>query len=494
MNEINNINLKELQEIVSELLKEGKTEISVKDLEEIYINKQTHKEQNKSTEKYIDVKKRVRKKIDNATGICIRNGLSREIYSNFTEEFIKIVTNKKTNKIGKIIELQEIEINVDKVNQDLEKIDKIINDIKQKIIEINNIYQHNKTNITIYKKNELPDLRNELNLIISPSSNNIDTSIILTKIKNLSTKLDNILLTFNNLSELSQYKTENYSSYNIIEYNINGIIIKVNINDKTYEISSNKKIIEILKECKINKLLKLLERKIQNVKFSDIIEPKYVIESKLSNYLKKEQIPLEDVLRFDINNLLKHLSLDTNFKKIPTLEELSGHNEKLKLFFDTIKILNSQGFETYIGKEENIFEDIIRIYQGIKFDKIENIYELISPIIYNRYPDQIFVYSSLQNVYNCINPEYRKIVHHELSNKTKEESKILKQTIEFLKKYSRNKEGKQYSEDEIINFLNQKQLIVTTKYYGDIESFKEYQNLSAKDDENVINKLTRNHY
>ena len=63
MNEINNINLKELQEIVSELLKEGETEISVKDLEEIYINKQTHKEQNQSTEKYIDVQKRVRKKI-----------------------------------------------------------------------------------------------------------------------------------------------------------------------------------------------------------------------------------------------------------------------------------------------------------------------------------------------------------------------------------------------------------------------------------------------
>lgn len=492
----NNINLENLNQIIQELLNEGQKEITIKELEEIYENEQIKENQTNSTEKYVDIKKRVREKIDIISQISISNGLSRKIYSDFKEQYIKIVTCKKTNRQGKIIELKEIEVIVDKIKNDLEKIEKTINDIKEKIKNINNLYQSSKSNLSIYQSNDLPSLRDELNQVLSPSQENSDTSLILTNITKISQKLDNIEFTLHNLSKLSMYRKDSLNTYDVAEYEINGIIIKINISEKTYEITSNKKLIETLKECKINKLLKLLEKRLQNVPFEEIIEPKYVTEKKLSEYLTKNQVPTKEVLKYDLNNLLKHLNLDSKMNKIPTSKELSENSETVKLFFEIISILNEQGFETHIGKEKGLFEEIIKMYQSIKLENIENIYNLISSIIYNQYQNQTFVYSSLQNVYNCIDIEYRKQIHQELTNnKTKKESKILKQTIDFLKKYSRNKDNKPYPEDEIFNFLRQKSIIVNSEYEEDTESINEYMTSIKNEDINsVINKLTRKHY
>ena len=70
----------------------------------------------------------------------------------------------------------------------------------------------------------------------------------------------------------------------------------------------------------------------------------------------------------------------------------------------------------------------------------------------------------------------KKAIHKDLEKYNSEEpSENIKQAIEFLKKYSRNKDGKPYPEDEIINFLKQKNEIIITKYDADDETFKEYQ-------------------
>lgn len=493
--DLNNISLEDLEIVISELRKNGENNTSLNNIIEQYQNI-VSKKKTQQTESYVQIKMRVHEKIKKMTQIAIDNGFSRKILSSFPETFTKIVANKKTNRPGKILELKELEVSVDKRYQELQQIEIIINEIKQKIININNIYSNNK--LEIYQSHELLELKNKLQQILNTP--NFDTSLILLELSTFSQNLDKVLYVLTNLSNLSKYRKTILDPYNDFEYNIQGVIIKINIKEKTYKIEFNNKLIDILTDCKINRLKELLEKRLKNVSINEIIEPKYVNETKLSEFIKKKELPLEEILKFDINGLIQYLSLDNEINKISSFEELSKNSEVLHLIYELVTILNSNGFEIQTRKENNLNEEISKKYQEINLNTIEDIYKKISTVIYQRYPNEDFIYSSLQSAYNCINPTIRKTMHEELSKyDSKQKLEVTKQVIEFMKNYSRNKEGKYYPNDEILNFLLQKNTVIRTeKESNKRNKIVEYKDLRNKvyggTEEEILHKLTRKNH
>jgi len=223
----------------------------------------------------------------------------------------------------------------------------------------------------------------------------------------------------------------------------------------------------LLTECKINKLKKLLLNKLPSISSTEIIEPKYVNEKTLYNYIYGSNFNLQDYLKYNYNGLLRYLSIDTDIKAIPSIEELIDNHKSLKELFDFIKILESYGYKTEKDKLQSISEKMLRKYQNINLEFVPNINIVISNIVMNCYPNENFVYSSLQSAYNCINREIIKKAHQELTKKKKENSVCIDLVIEFLKKYTRNKDGEIYKDDEILNFLKQKNDIVNTRFTSD---------------------------
>jgi len=485
------LSLEKLEIVISELRKNGEESIDLEKLLELYKTVKIKEPE----ESYVEIKKRVGEKLRKSSQIATENGFSKKILSSLPETFIKIVTHKKTNRKGKILELKELEIAVDEKLKDLEQIEIVIKQIKPKIIIINSIYNSNRNNLDIYQSSELKELRTKIHQILDTENSN--TKLILSELTNFKENLDQVISILNNLLELSKYRTKNTETYSVIEYNIHGVIIKINIKEKSYEIEFNNNLKDILAEAKINKLKQLLEIKLENISLNEIIEPASVNETKLSEFITKKELPLEDILKFDINGLMSYLQIDNEINKFNTFEEISKYSEKLYSIYQLVTILNRNGFNKEFRTALTLDEELERDYQKIDLNTQEFTTKEIGKVIYNKYPNGDYVYSSLQNAYNCLNPTIRKNLHQELETEEHlNQSEIIKQVIEFIRKYSRNKEGNYYPDDEILNFLLQKHTVIKTVTKGSkIPKIEEYKQLRNKvygaTEKEVLNKLSR---
>ena len=486
------LSLEKLEIVISELRKNGEESIDLEKLLEDLYSK--YNAERLTIQSYVEIKKRVGEKLKKSSQIATENGFSKKILSSLPETFVKIVTHKKTNRKGKILELKELEIAVDEKLKDLEQIDLVIKQIKPKIININSIYNSNRNNLDIYQSSELKELRTKIHQILDTENSN--TKLILSELTNFKENLDQVISILNNLLELSKYRTKNTETYSVIEYNIHGVIIKINIKEKLYEIEFNNNLKDILAEAKINKLKQLLEIKLENISLNEIIEPASVNETKLSEFITKKELPLEDILKFDINGLMSYLQIDNEINKLNTFEEISKYSEKLYSIYQLVTVLNRNGFNKEFRTALTLDEELERDYQKIDLNAQGFTTKEIGKVIYNKYPNGDYVYSSLQSAYNCLNPTIRKNLHQELENEVLQQSEIIKQVIEFIRKYSRNKEGNYYPDDEILNFLLQKHTVIKTATKGskipEIEEYKQLRNKVYGATENeVLNKLSR---
>jgi len=371
------------------------------------------------------------------------------------QELIESLVDKEQTEIS-ASELRE------KYTRSIDKKSKIIA-IREKIAYMNN-YKGIRTVSGIYSYGKYLKIIDDT---LEDAMNATDDSIYDEVLIELSNDLDREISKLKILSNVDKYRETNPYSITFLEYNINGIILRVDTKNQKYEISYDDNIMNLLTECKINKLKKLLLNKLPSISSTEIIEPKYVNEKTLYNYIYGSNFNLQDYLKYNYNGLLRYLSIDTDIKAIPSIEELIDNHKSLKELFDFIKILESYGYKTEKDKLQSISEKMLRKYQNINLEFVPNINIVISNIVMNCYPNENFVYSSLQSAYNCINREIIKKAHQELTKKKKENSVCIDLVIEFLKKYTRNKDGEIYKDDEILNFLKQKNDIVNTRFTSD---------------------------
>jgi len=371
------------------------------------------------------------------------------------QELIESLVDKEQTEIS-ASELRE------KYTRSIDKKSKIIA-IREKIAYMNN-YKGIRTVSGIYSYGKYLKIIDDT---LEDAMNATDDSIYDEVLIELSNDIDREISKLKILSNVDKYRETNPYSITFLEYNINGIILRVDTKNQKYEISYDDNIMNLLTECKINKLKKLLLNKLPSISSTEIIEPKYVNEKTLYNYIYGSNFNLQDYLKYNYNGLLRYLSIDTDIKAIPSIEELIDNHKSLKELFDFIKILESYGYKTEKDKLQSISEKMLRKYQNINLEFVPNINIVISNIVMNCYPNENFVYSSLQSAYNCINREIIKKAHQELTKKKKENSVCIDLVIEFLKKYTRNKDGEIYKDDEILNFLKQKNDIVNTRFTSD---------------------------
>jgi len=410
----------------------------------------------------IDVAKRIiRDKIEQIYQIVNDNGLSSQIYLQYQKEYLNILKCKKTKE--KSIKLNNLFDKVQKTYEELKQIDIKLAQAFRKIEQANygNIYS---SMITSNDQKRFGYIK--LAEIIQLT----DTEKILKEITCLNQELNEIV----NLTEKILEGQEKYA------YDLDGIKIRINFVKKECFITFNNSLKNILEECKINKLKALLPSKLESISFNEIIEPKYIgNELELKKVIFYDEIPIKEVLKYDINTLLVYIGINKEINNKEKIEEISKNSEIIKKFITIIEAIERLNYKIN-QKEENI-KYIEDIYNRINLNLLDKTYDEILPIIEEKYQNESFVCSSLQLVYNSLGNEIRERLHNELSS-NKKQTDFVTNVIKLIQKYARNKYGEPYPVDEILNFLKQKNEIINTKYaYNDFEKNDEYSEVANID-------------
>lgn len=410
----------------------------------------------------IDVAKRIiRDKIEQIYQIVNDNGLSSQIYLQYQKEYLNILKCKKTKE--KSIKLNNLFDKVQKTYGELKQIEIKLTQAFRKIEQANygNIYS---SMITSNDQKRFGYIK--LAEIIQLT----DTEKILKEITCLNQELNEIV----NLTEKILEGQEKYA------YDLDGIKIRINFVKKECFITFNNNLKNILEECKINKLKALLPSKLESISFNEIIEPKYIgNELELKKVIFYDEIPIKEVLKYDINTLLVYIGINKEINNKEKIEEISKNSEIIKKFITIIEAIERLNYKIN-QKEENI-KYIEDIYNRINLNLLDKTYDEILPIIEEKYQNESFVCSSLQLVYNSLGNEIRERLHNELSS-NKKQTDFVTNVIKLIQKYARNKYGEPYAVDEILNFLKQKNEIINTKYaYNDFEKNDEYSEVANID-------------
>jgi len=192
-----------------------------------------------------------------------------------------------------------------------------------------------------------------------------------------------------------------------------------------------------------------------------------VNEKELKDLIINNKIPI--VLNSNINNLVDNLIflMSNDGIKIDDLIDLDKSGE-FGLLCEIKDILVQQGFSL---SNESIFDDVLDEYKNVGLDR-EFALQVVGKLLQKKFSDNYPCSFSIQKVYNCIDRNLISLMHEELNNNCC--GKNLKKVIKLIKKYSRNKDGECFSNNEILSFLREKNEIVNTFYSingYDIEEF-----------------------
>lgn len=530
---INGINLKILEELIIILKERGIKDISPQKLAEEYnkfsdiynsffgmdeeckqygINIYGIWKQCQGSEKAIDIlkiviettkeqqllestAKEIKQKLDNLEKLIEENYLSLQDFTDFNIEYTNIMneTSSQSSNADKIRKLEELNKKIDECNPTYQLYQQIKNqqkEIDEKVKNIESLIRKNpREKLISFKEKELSTIKSnfdETSYISDPNETTKRLSQISKELDILQSKVEKLSIYIK--YDKSDYYQRIYS--NTVSYEICGITINIDIESKTCKIIYNERITSILTEYKLAKFKKILHEKLKSIPVQSIIKPIYVNEKNMLAFMKKNSLPLNDILKSNINSLLKELGVYQELSEGFSIEELLKleSNNKLKDFYEFIELLTEEEFDIKIynkkqdnqEKQPSLSEDISNKYQNIHINPTEILSDTITTI----YQNETLVYSSLQIVYNCIDRNIIKAMHDELTNNIPLESaKNLNKVITTMKKYSRNKEDKPYSEEEIINFLKSKNEIVNTIYASEVNIPNIYKNIASQTNE-----------
>lgn len=431
---------------------------------------------------------------------------------NFAEQYERIIRepaskNEKNRKLKELIK---------KVDNFYQLYLRVIENVLTKIRGIENQIRTKGSLLALYKGIDTSKMKEDLFALFKNNSISEKSPSFIEFCKGID-EIDDKVHTLSTISirPESSYLYSNLDSQTI-KYDIHGIFLEINKETKECKIKiDNEQLSHALEHYKIEKLIRDLADKLLSTPIDEITKPTEVNEKQLSKYFKSGEIPLEYILKFDINDLLKNLGIYKALQQEITLVEFFNQlfkveqknldesdklSSKLIDLHTLLELLIAEGYslklnDIEIDSDDYIFNEILKIYQRISVQPIANkkIYTTISEVLLTRLQDNTLVYSSLQIVYNCIDRNLIKSMHEELNNQVAiGDAKNTNIVISILKKHARKQDGKSYSDDEILNFLKSKNEIVNTRDYPETipsyyieDDLKHIESVLSEYDENI---------
>lgn len=323
-----------------------------------------------------------------------------------------------------------------------------------------------------------------------------------------------------------------FSKNYIVKYNIYGISIEVDSETKACKIAITNydQLSYALLYYKKEHFIRFLRKILLSTPTYEIAKPTEVNEHKLSKYIKGKDFPIEEVLKYNVNDLLmklgiykelnQEISLKKLFSELHKTEKTDKNDLSIKLGHLPLllKALVEDGYTLKFNGEKiadykPLFSEILQIYKRISVHPTldKKIETTIKEVLTSRSKEEQLVYSSIQSVYNCIDRDLISAMHSELTNKIPVDlANNLNKVIFILTKYARKKDGEVYTIEEILNFLKQKNQIVNVKDYPktvtsyfieeDIErtiaalsEYDEDDNIGLADIYEILYKITGRH-
>ena len=346
----------------------------------------------------------------------------------------------------------------------------LINYIIKRRVSINKLKQEIPRKIQKYK-----ELTVQNGSLLVKEYSNLFESIIkkddvdLSELQILSFNIDKDISLLERIKK-HQWQSENKEDKKIC-YRFFGFIIYINPETKEVYFEGNNKFTSYnLKECKMPSFKRILREHIQ---------PTYLDEQKMRKYLSTLEVSLKDIIKGYIEVPLLSNKINNQLNNINSIQDLIKMEERseLSLLFSFIESLEEYGYKLHPTLQKNnatasmkqtIFEMIKSEYQKINMLP-PNTDKVSTRSLENAIDLDYYVYSSIQNVYNCLDREQLRKISKVLQSQEKAEtsSSYIKISRD-LKKYSRKPDGSKYTDEEIFKFLQDKNNIrISEQTYAD---------------------------